>query len=513
MENGGDIHLRIRWSGYGLSVLLVALATALGWVLNWQDAQANVTMIYLMCVVYAATTQGRGPAVFASVLSVAAYDFFFVPPYLAFTPGETKYLFTLAAMLVVALLLSELSARAREQAVLAQEKATTTDAQYRLSCDLLSTRAVNELLSVAAHHIGEVFRCRVAVLLPKDGGARVFLAVSDPPMELGSPEIDAAQDAFDRKETVRAKANGDDKSSGLYLPLVSAQKTVGVVGLFRDDEEMVLDSSQTNLMLALANHTAVAVERALLVKASEDANLRAERERLRSALLSSVSHDLRTPLSSITGAASSLLESRDAMSPDTVKELIQSIYDEADRLNRFVGNLLDMTRLQSGIFSLKKDWYSLEEVVGAAITRTEKRLQQHKVVTDLPHDLPLIKIDPTLMQQLFINLFDNAHRYSNPGSEIRVSASATAEEFSIEVFNSGSQLPDGAEEKIFEKFYRGRQTLSGRGVGLGLAICQAVVQAHGGEIRAENLPQRGVKFVINLPIEEEAPQIDAILEK
>jgi two-component system sensor histidine kinase KdpD len=492
---------------------MVGFATWVGWALDWTDAKANVILLYLLCVVYAATNISRGAAIFASFMSALFFDFFFVPPYFTITHSDAKYLFSLVVLLVVAILVSQLSARARERAVLAQEKAKTTEALFCLSRDLSMTKAFDELLATAAKHISETFACQSVLLLPADDSGKPPLSRVVPPMDLSPAELSAARDAYVLKQLVKPARESDKGFRGTYLPLEGSQRTVGVVGLFGNGEPLDIEPAKVNLLLAFVNYTALALERAMLTRATQDANLRAERERLRSALLSSVSHDLRTPLSSITGAASSMLESFDHMRPETVKELVQSIYDEADRLNRLVGNLLDMTKLQSGIITVKKDWYSLEEVVGSAITRLERRLRNHKVVAALPDDLPLIAIDPTLIEQLIINLLDNAAKYSNPGNEIRISARTDHKQFVVEVFNSGSQLPEGREEQVFEKFYRGRQTASGGGgVGLGLAICQAIVQAHGGTILAENISGRGVNFLISFPIEEEPPKIDLDME-
>ncbi len=501
--------LKINWLEYIAAFLLVATVTAVGFLVQWQDATANLIMLYLLCVVYCATTMSRGAAIFASIIGVASFDYFFVPPYFAFAPSDSRYFFSLGALLIVALLISELPARTRARAVLAQEQARLAEVQYFLSRDLLSTTAIDELVCLASRRAGEVFHCQSAIWLPNGEGDKIALASGQQALE--ADMVAAAQECFNLKQAVRRSHSGTGSCSELFLPLLASQQAVGVLGLL-SSEAINLDPPQMNLLLAFANHTAVALERAILWQATEAANLRVEQERLRSALLSSVSHDLRTPLSSITGAASSLLASFDSMNREIAKELIQSIYDEAERLNRFLSNLLDMTRLQAGIINLKTDWYSLEEVVGAAISRVEKRLNKHRIVTKLPGDLPLIEIDPTLIEQLFINLLDNAAKYSDPGNEIRITAYATSSLFSVEVFNSGSQLPLGDEVRVFEKFYRGRQTLSGCGVGLGLAICKAIVQAHGGQIFAENMSSTGVNFLITLPIKREAPRVDLELE-
>lgn len=507
MAEKDHLKLKVNWTAYGLTILLVALATLLGFLFEWRDARANVIMLYMLGVVYAATSIGRGPAIATSILSVLAFDYFFVSPAIGFYPADVKYFFSLSVMLTVAILVSELATRARERAKLAQERVQTTEAQYGLSRDLSSTKAVDELLSVAVRHFSEVFNCKSVILMPREPDGKLFPAATNQPLELSDVELGAARSAYMTKHLVDPSTDTGNGAFGLYLPLIGSQKTVGVVGMISTDGDFEFDQPHRNLLFAFANQVAVALERAILWKSTEEANIRADRERLRSALLSSVSHDLRTPLSSITGAASSLIESVDVMSPEIVKELLHSIYDEADRLNRLVGNLLDMTRLQAGVITVKKDWNSLEEIIGAAITRLRGRLRDHKIVVKIPDDLPLIDVDPTLIEQLFINLLDNAAKYSKPGNEIRISARVSNRVLTVEVFNTGSELLSGEESKVFEKFYRGRHTLTGGGVGLGLAICQAIVQTHGGKILAENMSGEGVSFFVTIPLEGDAPKV------
>ena len=232
--------------------------------------------------------------------------------------------------------------------------------------------------------------------------------------------------------------------------------------------------------------------------------MRAETERLRSALLASVSHDLRTPLAAITGAATTILESGARLDARTQEELLESIRDEADRLNRLVQNLLQMTRLESGALHLHRDWHPFEEVVGAALGQLAKSLDSHRVVVSVPPDLPLVAMDDVLIEQVLINLLDNAVKYTPPDSAIRIIETATDRKVTVEVADHGPGLPHGGEERVFEKFYRG-QPAGGRGAGLGLAICQGIVNAHGGRIWAQNLPEGGVAFLFTLPLTEKPP--------
>jgi two-component system sensor histidine kinase KdpD len=294
-------------------------------------------------------------------------------------------------------------------------------------------------------------------------------------------------------------------ASGLYLPLTGSRGTVGVLGLRPRDPRPLQAPEQLHQLEAFASQTALAIERARLAEEAERAQVRAETERLRNSLLSSVSHDLRTPLASITGAASTLLESEGRLDAGTRRDLLEALHEEADRLNRLVQNLLEMTRLESGALQLRTEWHSIEEVVGAALGRFGKALARRAVSVRVPADLPLVPMDDVLIEQVLINLVDNAIKYTPPESPIEVSAEDTGAAVLIEFADRGPGLPPGEERHIFEKFHRAEVTPPVRGAGLGLAICRGIVQAHGGRIWAENRPGGGVTVRFTLPRKEAPP--------
>jgi two-component system sensor histidine kinase KdpD len=495
------------WAPYGRALAAVAISTAIAWVMFPYFALSNLIMVYLLGVIIVATRYGRGPSLLASLLSVAAFDFFFVPPYFTFAVSDTQYLVTFAVMLVVALVISSLAVRIRAQAESARERERRMAALYAMSRELAGARGVRELLEVAVRHISEVFRTRVVVLLPQPDG------------QLAPDEGAAAQFPMDASELAvgqwvhahgQVAGQGTDTlpgASGLYLPLTGSRGTVGVLGLRPEDPRPLQAPEQLHQLEIFASQTALAIERAQLAEDAERAQVRAETERLRNSLLSSVSHDLRTPLASITGAASTLLENDERLDADTRRDLLETLHEEADRLNRLVQNLLEMTRLESGALQLHTEWHSVEEVVGAALGRFGKALMRRAVTTRVPPELPLVPMDDVLIEQVLINLIDNVLKYTPAESPIEVTAEDTGGAVLIEVADRGPGLPPGEERQIFEKFHRAEAAPTVRGAGLGLAICRGIVQAHGGRIWAENRPGGGVTVRFTLPVKEAPPTL------
>jgi two-component system sensor histidine kinase KdpD len=494
------------WRGYGEALAMVALATGVAWLMFPYFALSNLIMAYLLGVIVVATRNGRGPSLVASILSVAAFDFFFVPPYFTFAVSDTQYLVTFAVMLVVALVISGLAVRIRTQADAARQREQRTGALYAMSRQLAGTRGVDALLTIAARHIREVFRSQVVMLIPDEAGRPASRAAVPDQFEVDANDVAVACWAFEHRQPAGLGTATLPGASALYVPLIASQGPVGVLGV-RPAEAHALDApEQLHQLETFANQTALAIERALLAEEAQDAGIRIETERLRSSLLSSVSHDLRTPLATITGAVTTILDNGSGLDASTRQGLLESVREEAERLNRLVQNLLEMTRLESGALQLHREWHPLEEVVGAALSRLGQRLAGRRVTTRVPRDLPLVAIDDVLIEQVLVNLLDNALKYTPAGTPINILATATDAALTVEVADHGPGLPAGEEDRIFEKFYRG-QPAGGRGAGLGLAICQGIVQAHGGRIWAQNLPEGGVAFLFTLPITDSPPAV------
>ncbi|MFO0766300.1 MAG: sensor histidine kinase KdpD [Nitrospiraceae bacterium] len=453
-----------NWSTYGAAGLGVALSTTVAWVMFPSFGSANLIMVYLLGVVLVAVRCGRGPSVLASLLSVATFDFFFVPPYFSFAVTDIQYLLTFAVMLSVALVISNLAVRIGRQVETARYRERRTGVLYAMSRDLATHRGASTLANVAAKHLRDVFDSQVAMFLA-DRERRLQLQRGEQLFfEFDPTEMGVAQWVYDHGERAGLGTDTLPESNALYLPLVGSTGAIGVVAVRPEQPQLLLDPEQLHLLESLVNQTALAIERTNLSEEAQRAHVQAETERMRNVLLSSVSHDLRTPLATITGAASDLLDDSGRVDAASKHELARSIYEEGDRLDRLLRNLLEMMRLETGAVQLKREWIPLDEVVGAAVGRLRSRLRDHALDTKIPPDLPLVNVDTGLMEQVVINLMENAIKYGPPGTPIELSASAGDREVVVEVADRGPGLPPGEEERIFEKFYR----LGGGGGGGGI---------------------------------------------
>ncbi|HEX2055235.1 MAG TPA: sensor histidine kinase KdpD [Nitrospiraceae bacterium] len=491
---------------YGYAAAMVLACTATSWLMSPYFGQANLIMVYLFGVALVATRWGRGPSALASLLSVAAFDFFFIPPYFTFAVSDFQYVLTFAVMLVVALLISRLAAHKSQQAEAAGIREQRTAALYAMSRELATQRGIDKLTSVASRHIHEVFNCQVAAFLP-DREGRVHLHRGDAlHFDLDPKEAGISQWVFDHKEPAGHGTNTLPGSDSLYLPLIGSRGPVGVLGVRASKPDMLLNPEQLHLLETFANQMALALERARLAEETQEAQVQAEAERMRNAVLSSVSHDLRTPLATIIGATSGLLKDDGPSDPEARRELISSVRDEAGRLDRLLKNLLDMTRLEAGSMQLRKDWQTLDEVVGTALARVESRVGSHRITTNLPPSLPLVRIDGVLIEQVLVNLLENAAKYAPPDTAIELTASVRNDAILVEVADRGPGIPSGEETRIFDKFYRVDPQREG-GVGLGLTICRGIIEAHGGRIWVDPRPGGGAIFRFTLMLEKEQPAV------
>jgi two-component system sensor histidine kinase KdpD len=489
------------WTAYARAGAVVALATGVAWALSSVSELSNLVMIYLLGIVGVAMRTGRGPSLLAAVLSVVALDFFFVPPRFTLAVTDTRYLFTFCVMLVVGLVISGLTVRTRAQADAALHREQRTAALYAMSRQLAGTRGVDDLLAIAVRHLGEVFASQIAVVTLAPGGT---LAVSDTgQFALDANEFGVARWVYEHRQPAGLGTATLPGASALYVPLLASTGAVGVLGV-RPAEARAFDAPERLHQLeTFASQIALALERARLSQDAQEAEVRVETERLRNSLLSSVSHDLRTPLAAITGAVTTILDGGAVLDAGTRQDLLESVREEADRLNRLVQNLLEMTRLESGALQLRTELHPLEEVIGAALGRVGKRLGDRRVTPRVPPDLPLVAIDDVLIEQVLVNLLDNAIKYTPAGSPLEIIATAGDRNVTVEIADHGPGLPPGSEDKVFEKFYQA-QPPDGRGAGLGLAICRGIVRAHGGRIWAQNLPGGGVAFLFTLPLGDQA---------
>jgi two-component system sensor histidine kinase KdpD len=466
----------------------------------------NVALVFLTAVLVSAITYGLWPSLFACLAAMLAYNFFFMPPLYTFTIADPDNVVALFFFTVIALIASYLSARMRAQAIATRERAATTENLYLFSRKLAGAFTLDDLLWATAFQIAQMLKVRVVVLLP-EGGSIAVRAGYPPEDVLDEADMAAAMWAFDHGTAAGRGADTLPGAKRLFLPMRTGRGTIGIVGLDSDRPGPLLAPDQRRLFDSLADQAALAIERANLVADIDRARITTETERLRAALLTSISHDLRTPLASIQGSASSLRGQRKSLSEPEQEELIATIQEEAERLNRFIANLLDMTRLESGAIEPRLDCVDIGDVIGSALHRAHKVLSKHRIEIDLAADLPPARIDPVLFEQVLFNLLDNAAKYAPPGSRLQIRALVDGNQLRLEVADEGDGIPDADLERIFDKFYRVQAADRKRaGTGLGLPICRGFMEAMGGTITASNRPDgHGALFTILLPLPLEQP--------
>lgn len=473
---------------------------------------ANISMLYLAGVIIAAVWLGRGPSVVAAIVGVAAFDFFFVPPRLTFAVTDVQYLLTFGMMLTVGLLIANLTTRLRELAEASRERERRTSQLYAMSRDLAAARDEREVAIAAVRHVHDTFSCDVAVLVPAQKttpNGFESIANAGSPDWLDERERSVAQWAFDHAKPAGIGTQALPGSAGRYQLLAASQGKIGVLALRPHEPENEWDLPQLLLLETFVNQISLALERVSLIEGQQTARVEVEAERLRSALLSSVSHDLRTPLATISGAATTL-EAGNVASEETRKELIQSIVCESERLNDLIANLVFATRLEAGGIELQREWTSVEEIVGTGLARHRDALRERPFHTRLPADLPLLRVDNAMLPQVIHNLVDNALRYTPPGAAMSITAWVADSNLILKVADEGPGLTDDERARVFQRFYRGRASeghARAGGIGLGLTICEGIVRAHGGRIWAENNLPRGVAFMILLPIDYPQPSV------
>ena len=508
----------IRWKHYLFTALVVTVCGLFGW-LNHElkMAEANIVMVFLLGVAFTAAWYGRGPAIAASIVSVLAFDFFFVPPPFTLTVNDPQYYVAFGVMLAIGLLISALTARLKEQLHSSQDQERRTAALYRFTKQLSEITGVEFLANAAGHQLSRIFPGEVVLFL-RDANDSVALRFGETTTIAKIPaNAIVAHWVADHAQIAGAGTDTLPNATALFVPLIGSQRTVGALGVKPTDASLFHDPEQKRLLETCASLIALSIERDQSVLEAHEAQLQVQAEQLRSSLLSSVSHDLRTPLAAIAGASSSLLDESNLQDVAARKDLLQSIVDESRRLGRLVDNLLDMTRLEAGAVTLNKQWHVFEEIVGSARGRLRRELETHPVQVDIPADLPLVQVDGILLEQLLVNLLENACRHTPPESRIRIAARRMDQCLEIRVADDGPGLAVGSESRVFDKFHRNSTapTADGRrGAGLGLAICKAIAEAHGGTILARNCSGRagnagdaGAEFVISIPCEETPPRV------
>jgi two-component system sensor histidine kinase KdpD len=486
---------RAPWSAFGAGAAIVALVALLAAPLQPVLALTNIVMLFILAVVVVAVRFGRGPAVLAAFLSVAAFDFFYVPPRFSFAVSDVRYLPTFAIMLAVALIAGQLTAGLKFQARIASRREERVRALYEMARSLSAAMLSDQIGEVCERFIETEFHAR-SELLPADDAGHVAIAAAPGRLPV-DPGI--AQWALDRGEAAGAGTDTLPGSPILYLPLKAPMRLRGVLAIEPRASSRLLVPEQRRLLETVAHLAAIALERVHYVEVAQTASVQMASERLRNSLLAAISHDLRTPLAALVGLADSLALAG-PKSEAQQGEIVAALRDQAHRMTMLVENLLDMARLQAGRVELDRQWHSLEEIVGSALQGLAPSLATHVVEVRLPADLPLVELDATLFERVLANLLENAAKYTPAGSRIEIGAAIKdATRLAVWVQDNGPGLPPGREEEIFEKFERGDPESATPGVGLGLAICRAIVGEHSGTIRAEARPGGGARFVIELP--------------
>lgn len=502
---------RFRVKPYLFSVGYVAVAFVFGTLLARTLDVRNIALAFLMAVLASAATAGLWPALFASVVGALAFNFFFLDPLYTFTIRDPESVVAFVFFLGAAVITSNLTARVHRQATAARLRARTTEDLYQFSKKLAGAGTLDDVLWASAYQIASMLKVRVVILLP-EGGTVAVRAGYPPDDTLVDADIAAAHWAWEHNRPAGRGADTLPGARRLYLPLITERTPVGVVGLDSDKEGPLLSPEQQRLFDALADQAAIAIERIQLVADVDRAKLAAEADKLRSALLTSISHDLKTPLAAILGAGGTLRDYSNAMSEADRGELLATIIDESERLNRFIANLLDMTRIESGAMEPNTSLQYLDDIVGSALRRASKIMSRHKTVLDIPANLPMLRLDPVLFEQVLFNLFDNAAKYAPANTAVRVRAWEDGRWVTIQILDEGTGIPPSDLERVFDSFHRVRKedhVLAG--TGLGLSICKGFIEAMGGTITAGNRTDRsGAVFTIRMPIPSETPDLEEL---
>jgi len=490
---------------------VVAVATAVCLALRARFAPIDVAMVLLAGVVLVGARYRKGPSLFAALLSILTFDFLFVPPYYRLNANDSGYYLTFGVMLVVALTMGRLTTRVREQREAAAERERHTAALYALDRDLAAAPDTDSLLTAALGHLNKETSGETTVLLADTlGSVGDPCWPHDPPFDQPDVRI-AGTWALEHTEPAGWSTENCADAAALLLPLRGTSQTVGLVVIRPADPGTPLSPERLGTVRNLVDIIADAVERRQLAERNERVRVEIEAERLRTALLSSLSHDLRTPLASIEGSASALLDDPGQFGIEDRHDLLEGILAESRRMSRLVTNLLNMIRVESGELSVQRSWQPLEEPLGVALLRMDEPLREHPVTTDLPSDLPLVPVDELLLEQVFVNLLENAARHTPAGTPITVRAWQEPGEVVVEVGDQGPGIPPGEEEAVFGRFYRADPAADpGTGAGLGLTICRGIVTAHGGRIWIEPSHGQGTRVRLSLPVRGVAAGLDPV---
>ena len=503
---------QLDFRAYLLATGYVAIALGVSIVLDQVLDVRNLALVFLMAVLTSAVLHGLRPALYSCILGALSFNFFFLPPRYTLTISDPESVLAFFFFLGVAIIASNLTATVQRQAAAARQRARTTEDLYLFSKKLAGTGTLDDVLWATAFQLASMLKVRVVLLLPEDGSIAVK-AGYPPDDTLDDADIAAARWAWEHNHAAGRGADTLPGAKRLYVPLRTGRTAVGVIGLDSDRRDgPLLTPEQQRLLDALADQAALAIERIQLVADVDRARLAAEADRLRSALLTSISHDLKTPLAAILGAAGTLRDYFASMPEEDRADLLSTVVDESERLNRFIANLLDMTKIESGAMEPNSALHYAGDIVGTALARAAKILEHHKTEMSIPAELPMVRVDPVLFEQVIFNLLDNAAKYAPAGSVIHIEGWADADNVVVQVLDEGPGIPPADLARVFDTFYRVRKGDQVRaGTGLGLSICRGFIEAMGGTITAGNRRGRpGATFTIRLPKPNDIPKLDEL---
>jgi len=497
LRAGGMERHRTKPLRYLWAALVCTAVTLLSLPLATHFDRSNIVAIYILTVVLVAVRFGRGPTALAAVLAVGAFDYFFVPPTGSLAVSDAQYLLTFFIMLAVGLITGQLTAGLRFQARVAAHREQRAAALYGIARALSGAVQIEQVMRIGLESVERTFQAHAALLLP-DAAGRLTARAPNPAATI-VPDIGIAQWAFDQGKLAGYGTDTLPGSEALYVPLRAPTRARGVLAVKLRNPRWLRIPEQRQLLETFAALIAIALERVHYVDLAQNAVVSMESERLRNSLLAALSHDLRTPLTVLVGLADSLALTKPPLAPEQL-ETAQAIRDEARRMSTLVGNLLEMARIESGAVKLNLEWQPLEEVVGAALDATRALLSKHRVEVRIPRDLPLVRFDAVLLERVLVNLLENAAKYTPPGSVVTLAAAVRGERLRVSISDNGPGLPRGREEAVFQKFTRGERESATPGVGLGLAICRAIIEAHQGSIVGSHRPGGGALFEFDLPL-------------
>lgn len=500
-----ELAVPLQWNRYLWALVTSVIATAIAFAMYPFFELANIVMAYVLASTIAAVKFGRGPAVTAAVANVLAFDFCFVPPRFTFSVADVQYVVTFAVMLIVAFTIATLMASVRQQTRVAGARERRTALLYAMSRELAVTRGVSNMARVAVRHVAEVFDCKAVVLLP-DANGRLHHP-QEAPLEgsFGKADLSIAQWVVDHGRRAGLGSDTLPAAPALYVPLSDERQRLGVLAVLPENRRRILLPEQRYLLETFAGQLGLAMERVRLADVAETSRVAAETESLRNTLLASISHDLRTPLAVIVGASSALAEQSCDLDLEARTWLARSIETKAREMSDIVANVLDLMRFESGQIVLRREWETLDDLVGSALRRVEDRLKAYPIEIALPSDLPPVHVDAGPIVQTFVNLLDNVVKYTPPGTRVRISAAVDDDLVHVTVEDNGPGLPNEGRGRLFDKFQRGTVEGTVVGAGLGLAICRVIVRAHGGQIEASDRPGGGARFQFTLPTKEPVP--------